>query len=147
MIGKIIGLIALVILSIFAVPQIFSFKDKVDSSLNQNIEKNISSQISNITTIPTIPLLNIPLNPKDWLSVGSNYIWDLVEKFAGYITDYFKKVFPKSTNTFGVLIVLLTILFILWLLANKFENVFRAILLVGILVTVVFLIMSAIGFI
>ena len=136
MIGKIITIVIIGVISFLGLSNVFKFQSQETTSSSQIQPLNQTNQ----TQIPI-------LQPKSWLDGIEKWFWELIQNFSNYITSYFKKIFPNSTPTFGLLITLLVFLIFFWILAAKFENAFRAILLVAILIVFVFLIMSAVGFV
>lgn len=147
MIGRILVILGIVVSSVLALTGAFRFNSlefpQDATFLANGLVNQTTNQTVNQTTENTFSILD----PSTWLGTASKFFSDLINKFSSYITDYFKNIFPKATKTFGSLIVLFIILIFFYLLSIKFENIMRAIIIGLMIITIVLLIVSAIGFI
>jgi hypothetical protein len=148
MIGKIVALIVAAVSGILLFSNTFRFSSTGQTSSQQMLQSIQNTSLQN-TTLPQTPQTSTPfsLDPTTWVKTIGDWFNSILKSFSDYITGYLKGIFPKATPTFGYMITALIMLMLLFLLATKFENIFRAIILGLIIVVVVMLIVSALGLI
>lgn len=147
MIEKIVIAIALAALGFLMFSNVFRFRSTSQISSSIQSVENVSQNTTLPQTLQNPQNFPFSFDPATWAKVVSDWFNSVLKSFSDYITNYLKGIFPKATPTFGNMVTALIILFILYLLATKFENIFRAIILALIIVVVVMLIVSAVGLI
>jgi len=141
-IGKIIAILVIGIMGFYSLFNVFKFPDQ---GSNVTIETNQTEL--NETEEQEQEQPQISLNPTDWVNAIRDFFANILKTFSNIVTGYLKGIFPNATPTFGYLLTILIVLFFLWLLSTKFEAVFKAVILVLIIVVFCLLLMSIVGFV
>jgi len=141
-IGKIIAIVMIGIMGFFSLFNVFKFGDQGSNATVPSNQTELNETDEQEQTQP-----QFSLNPVDWVNSARDFFANILKTFSNIIMSYINKIFPSATPTFGYLLVILITLFFLWLLSTKFEAVFKAVILVLIIVVFCLLLMSIVGFV
>ena len=124
----------------------FSGDQGVQSSSNSQPSSSQTQPDSSQTPASQTPnLFGVVFDPVGMLSGVSRWFSALVQSFSSYLTERLRGIFPSASNNFGTIVLFFILLVFMYLMATKFENIFRALILGLMIVAIVLLMMSALG--